>query len=199
VWAPLDVDSERKSPRDRRVLAVVGLLKPGVTVEAAHAELESIASDLRTENPRTNSEWGVRVVDSLTGRRGPQTLYNLGLLSVGATLVLLIAYMNVALLLLAKSIARQKELKINLILGAGPLRIIRQQIFEGLLVSIPACLLGFAIAWGLILALKASPDPSITGCLLIGGFLGSLCVWRSECQLYLLSYRSCRALSGSRP
>ena len=108
--------------------------------------------------PTTNGGWDARVVNTRIGRTAPQTYYNLGLLSVGAALVLLIACVNVASLLLARGIARQGELSIRLALGANPSRIVRPQIFEGVLVAVPAVIVGLALALCVIVPLKNSTN-----------------------------------------
>jgi putative ABC transport system permease protein len=158
LWAPLELGTARTTPRDSRVLGLVGLLKAGVSVEQAHQEIHAVALQLQSEFPSTNGGWDARVVDTRTGRTAPQTYYNLALLSVGGALVLLIGCVNVALLLLARGIARQKEFGIRLALGATWLRVARQQALEGLLMALPAGLLGLALAVALIRPLKNRDD-----------------------------------------
>jgi predicted permease len=72
---------------------------------------------------------------------------------------LLNACVNVALLLISRGIARQKEFSIRLAVGAGRLRIVRQQAFEGLMIAIPASLLGLGLAIFAIKLLQISADP----------------------------------------
>ena len=158
LWAPLDVESQRQAARDRRVLAVVGLLKPGVTVDEANLELHTIATQLAQEHPLTNKGFDIRVVDTRTGRTGAQTYYNLGLQSVGAVLVLAIGYIDIAFLLLTQGLERQKEFTISLALGARPGRLVFQQALEGLIVGVLGCGAGLLLALTIIQALKVSPD-----------------------------------------
>jgi hypothetical protein len=122
LCVPFDLAVARKAPRDARSLTVVGVLKPGVTVAQAHNEVYALARQLVAEHPDTNRGWDARVVDTHTGRTGPQTYYDLGLISIAGGLVLLNACVNVALLLLSRALARQKEFSVRLAVGAGRFR-----------------------------------------------------------------------------
>jgi len=157
LWAPLELGAGRAAPRNVRSLTVVGLLKPGVTVAAANQEIHAVSLQLQREYPATNGGWDARAVNTWVGRTGPQTYYNLGLLAIGAGLVLLIGCVNVAMLLLARGISRQKEFAIRLALGAPPVQIVRQQALEGLLVALPAAGIGLALAVLVIKLVKMAP------------------------------------------
>jgi len=87
-------------------------LKPGIAKETAHAEMTAVARQLGAEQPRTNASTGVAVVglrEHLVGDLGSA----LWLLVGAVALVLLIACINVANLLLARSSARQREIAIR--------------------------------------------------------------------------------------
>jgi predicted permease len=159
LWAPLNLEQGRAGSRDGRVLAVVGLLKPGTTAAQAHQEIHGVSVQLQREYPSTNGGWDARVLNTRLGRTGPQTYYNLGLLVIGGGLVLLIGCMNVAMLLLARGMSRQKEFSIRLALGATPLQVVGQQALEGLLIAVPAASIGLALSVGVIKLLKMSADP----------------------------------------
>jgi predicted permease len=159
VWVPFDLVAARKGPRELRSLTVVGILKPGITVAQAHDEVHNIALQLAGEHPDTNHGWDARAVDTHTGRTGPQTYYNLALESIAAGLVLLNGCVNVALLLMSQGIARQKEFGIRLAVGATWLRIVRQQVLEGLLIAVPALLIGFGLTVVGVDMLRMSADP----------------------------------------
>ena len=159
LWVPFDLAAARDAPRDARSLTVVGILKPGVTVAQAHGEVHAVALQLAAEHEETNRGWDARVVDTHTGRTGPQTYYNLALEAIAAALVLLNGSVNVALLLISRGIARRKELRVRLALGAGWLRIARQQAVEGVLIALPAILVGFGLAVLGIYLLRLSADP----------------------------------------
>jgi putative ABC transport system permease protein len=133
-------------------LKVTGRLKPGVSLAAAQLELDVITSRLSRERP----DWkalkllGTPVLEQVTGPQRPLLLMLLGAVSF----VLLIACVNVANLLLARSTARQHEIDIRIALGASRGHIIRFVLVEALMISCAASLAAVAIAYGGLRALK---------------------------------------------
>jgi putative ABC transport system permease protein len=123
-------------------------LKPAVTVERADTAMKLIAAQLEKAYPDSNKGFGVEIVplhESMRGEHRPVLL----VLLTAATLVLLIACLNVANLLLTRSLARHTEFAVRSSLGAGPLRMARQLLTEGLIFAIPGGALGMLIAfWG---------------------------------------------------
>jgi predicted permease len=126
-------------------LAVLGRLKPGVSIQQAQAEIEVINEGLRKADPKRWT-FGGRISglrEHLTGRfrRGLLIL----LCAVGG--VLLIACTNLSNLLLARGAARRKEVAIRSALGASRWRLIRQLLTESLFLSTCGALAGIAFAW----------------------------------------------------
>jgi putative ABC transport system permease protein len=127
-------------------LNVTGRLRPGVSLEAAQAELNVVAVRLSHENPDWKSLklLGTPVLEQVTGPQRPLLMLLLGAVS----LVLLIACVNVANLLLARSMARQHEIDIRIALGASRRDIVRFVLAEALTISIIASVAAVAIAYG---------------------------------------------------
>src|SRR5262245_10153748 len=141
---PLDTDPRRES-RDSGFLRVIGRLRPGVTAEAARADLDAIMARLRVEYPKTNAtHLGTSVTDwrsALVTNQRPVLL----LLQGAVALVLLVACANVANLFLASAIRREHEFGVRAALGASPARRIRQIFVETLPVAVAAGAAGLAI------------------------------------------------------
>ena len=135
-----------------QILNVMGRLKPGVSIERARAELESIREMRRQTGQRTGGSAHLRVVpyaDKLVGdARKP-----LVILQAAVALVLLIVCVNTANLLLVRGSARQREIAIRTAMGAGRARVLRQFFVESLLLGAIGCAAGLLAARGVIAAM----------------------------------------------
>jgi predicted permease len=135
----------RMQNRRAHFIHVVARLRPGATLPQAQSELTLFASNLSRLNPATNANLNFttrRLQQDLVGDIG-STLWLL-LSAVG--LVLLVACVNIASLLLARAVSRERELAMRVALGAGRGRLIRQCLTESAVLSICGGLLGIAIA-----------------------------------------------------
>jgi CheY-like chemotaxis protein len=124
---------------------VVARLRPGVTLAQAQAEMDVIARLQAEQYPETNRGREIRVVPLLE-HIGGESRNGLWLLSVGTAMLLLIACSNVATLLLARGLARRREVAIRTALGAPRWRIVRQFLMEALILAACAGLLGVLLA-----------------------------------------------------
>src|SRR6185312_7446403 len=146
VWAPIGYELGSDSAcRSCQHLRGFGRLKRGVSVVQATAEMNVIREAMRREHPQDYEEGFIAVVplrDALTGPVRTPLLVLLG--AVG--FVLLIACANVANLLLARSVARQRELTLRTVLGASRVRIARQLLTESLMLGAAGAMLGLGLA-----------------------------------------------------
>ena len=134
--------------RGARWIEGFAVLKPGVTIAQAQAEISGVAQRLETAYPSTNRNRGIRFYPLWqTPFNGAGTLLpTLRVSLVVACFVLLIACANVGNLLLVRSLGRRHEMTVRLSLGAGRWRLIRQLITEGLLLAVASAAGGLFIA-----------------------------------------------------
>ncbi|HKQ77450.1 MAG TPA: ABC transporter permease [Blastocatellia bacterium] len=147
LWKPLAAAFDEKD-RGHHFAFGIGRLKPGVTIEAAGAEIEAIAAAIAREHPKTNDGFEGVVKpwrDAVLEDAGDLLWLLLG--AVG--FVMLIACANVANLLLTAGASRAGELAIRSALGASRASLMRQMLIESLLLASLGGALGLLIAlWG---------------------------------------------------
>jgi putative ABC transport system permease protein len=161
MWVPVGPLSDQESWKQRGNhpgLYGVARLKPGVTVEQARADMDTVAEGLEQRYPDSNTGNRVTITPLLENYvRDIRPALWILLGAVG--LVLLIACANVANLLLARATSRQKEIAVRLALGASRWRIIRQLLTESVLLSFIGGSIGLLLAqWGIDLILAISPN-----------------------------------------
>ena len=199
-------------------LIATGRLKPGVTLRQAQADMDSVGEHIAAVYPKSNKGWGVMVEplknDFLPSERKQTLWFLLG--AVG--FILLIACVNVANLLLARGIARQKELAVRSALGATRKIIFQQLLTESLLLSLVGGMLGIGVGYAMLRALiatmpahtlPAEADLQLNLPILcftvVGHYLGGPSVWQ-RARVVCLAHRSRRDAQrrrtlghGSRP
>ena len=144
LWATPAFDLTSSSGKNHYLFGV-GRLRAGVALAQAQAEMTAIARRLEQQYPDRDRGAGVALVD-LQEQMVGSFRRALFLLSGAVGLVLLIGCANVAHLLLARSVARQKEFAIRTALGAGRLRLIRQLLTESTILALAGGLIGLALS-----------------------------------------------------
>ena len=140
-------------------LFVLGRIKPGVTVTQAQTEMSRIDGLLAKEYPDSNLRYGEAVVVPELQHLVGDARSALWILFGAVGFVLLIACANVASLLLARSMTRQREMAIRTALGAGRSRTISQLLTESVLLALISGFLGFGLAlWGTAGLLRLVPQ-----------------------------------------
>jgi predicted permease len=162
-WLPLSHLSQIDlTSRSHHSVQAIGRLKPGVTIEQARQELETIAERLRQLYPATHKHIGVELVplrQHLAGNLRPIVL----LVFAAVALILLIACANVSNLLLAQAAGRGRELAIRAAIGAGRGRLVRQLLVESLLLAALGGVAGLALACLSIPVLRSGLLGIVTG------------------------------------
>ena len=164
LWIPLQMNRSETNRSDRRSW-IITVLRKGVSEQAANARLAVLAKQIEQQYGATMPEyrgWDLRVwnvVEAVTGSVKPALL----VLAFAVAMLILIACANVAVLLLARSTSRMREVAVRLALGAGPPRILRQMLTESLVLSLIGGVLGVAVAYACLPALvRAIPEEYMT-------------------------------------
>lgn len=143
LWLPLATDLPAQQ-RSAHNLTVVGRLNPGVTIEAADADLKTLALAVGEEHPDYR-EWSARVVP-LTAWITESSRRSMLLLGLGVGFVLLLACANVANLLVSRGIGRRREFAVRSALGAGRRQLGLQAFAESLVLALVGGAAGIALA-----------------------------------------------------
>ncbi len=182
--------------RDNDFFQCVARLKPKVSIQQAQANIDTIVANWHHQYPESKVHVGAKVIPEISSMVSGTTHSALLMLCAMAGCVLLVACVNVANLLLARSLSRNREISIRAALGAGRWHIIRQLTLESILLGVFGGLAGLLIAvWG-IESFRAflpdisrideiSLDPGVLTftavvSLLVGIFAGLLPAWRAS-------------------
>jgi predicted permease len=146
VWIPFSfVESELQSTRKYHPLEVIGRLKPGVSLRRAELETETVAQGLSATFSSTNAKIGALVMplmEAVTGEVRPALVT----VWIAVGLVLLIGCANLALLMMARSLDRRRDVAVRLALGASKRAAVREFFLETLMLSLAGGVLGMFAA-----------------------------------------------------
>lgn len=152
MWRLITPDSAIARDPENSNVGVFGLLKRGVSIERAQQEIETVYKNAHKGDPGGIKR--IPVVHPLAEQfaylTGPNLRLSVMILFGAVIFVLLIACVNIANLLLGRSLARQKELAVRAALGSGRLRLVRQLLTESLLLSFGGAVAGILLTFGTV-------------------------------------------------
>ncbi|MBV6522764.1 MAG: hypothetical protein MNPFHGCM_02914 [Gemmatimonadaceae bacterium] len=159
LWAPLQYDMSEGRAWGHH-LRTVGRLRPGVSIETAHRDLNGIARSLVEKHPQAfgHPDLAVSLLQDEVTREVKPALVAV---SGAVLLLLLIACVNVANLLIARGTQREGEFALRAALGAGRRRLVRQLLTESLLLTALGGMAGLAVAWTGVRVLVAMSPASV--------------------------------------
>jgi putative ABC transport system permease protein len=143
IYTPLDFD---QTPRSARNVNAVALLRRGVTIEQARAEMDTIAAGLEAAYPDTNRGFGVQVLPLRRSFVGPDNTRLALVLMAAVAFVLLIMCANLANLLLVRGVARQREIAVRSAMGASRNQLMWVAFSESVLIAVPGAALGLLLS-----------------------------------------------------
>ena len=140
-------------------LLVMARLKPGVTIKQAQQNMDAVTAHIAQMYPKSDQGWGAYVEPLKDDFLPKERITMLWLLMGAVGFVLLIACVNVANLLLARGMARQKELAVRSALGAGRKVIFGQLLTESLILALAGGALGVGVGYAMLKGLVAAMPP----------------------------------------
>jgi putative ABC transport system permease protein len=158
IWRPLAFEPGNLT-RDFHWLTSFALLKPGVTLQQARAQMDGIGAQIAAEYPASNKEWGIIVEPFAETIVGSQLRSSVWLMMGAVGMVLLIGCANLANLMMARAAAREREVAVRASLGAGRWRLIRQFLTESVLISLCGGALGIVVGFAVMQLLRLALPP----------------------------------------
>ena len=158
IWLPYA--GRRDAERAARSLQAFGVLRPGVSLETARAEADAVAARLAERHPATNRGWGLHVMRVRDFLVPPATRRGLSAMLGAVLLVLLVGCANIASLLLARGMGRERELAVRSAMGARRRHLVTLLLVESLVLATGGALLGLLLSgWGVDAIVATNPEP----------------------------------------
>jgi predicted permease len=158
IWTPLVWTDKDRAVRGEHHYMVVARLKPGADLQQAQTEMNTISRRIEQQYPEDDKGWGALIVplrEEMVGEARPALLVLLG----AVAFVLLIACANIANLVLARTLARRKEIAIRAALGANRVRLLSQVLTETTMLALAGGALGLMVAhYGVALIVRFLAD-----------------------------------------
>ena len=158
MWRPLAFEPQNLT-RDFHWLGSFALLKPGVTLRQARAQMDGIGAQIAAQYPASNKGWGVTIepfADILVNNDLRRSVW---IMMAAVAMVLLIGCVNVANLTMARAASREREVAVRASLGAGRYRLIRQFLTESVLLAVGGGLLGIGVGYAVMALLRLALPP----------------------------------------
>jgi predicted permease len=161
VPAQMAANRDLLTNRSDREFTVKGRLRPGITIQAADAEVSAFARSLEQSYPATNRAFGAALRTELQARidDNPVTPLMIAVLFAIVLVALLIACANVANLMLGRGQARAREIAVRLAIGASRARLVRQLMAESLVIALTGGALGLLVARLGVEVISKLPNP----------------------------------------
>jgi putative ABC transport system permease protein len=158
LWRPLAF-TPGELTRNFHWLTVTGRLKPGVSLDEARAQMNTIGARIARDYPDSNKDWGVTVDRYADVFIGPQLRSSLYVLLSAVGMLLLIGCANLANLTLARGTARDREVAVRAALGAGRARLVRQFLTENVLLAVAGGIAGVLVGYAMLAGLRLIVPP----------------------------------------
>ena len=150
-WKPLIYGPEQRT-RSYHWLGAVGRIRAGLTLDQAREEMRAVSASLSPLQPAFKRNWSVALDPIAEGQVGATLVRSIKVAFGAVVLVLLLAAANLANLLLAKGVARRREMAVRAAIGAGRSRLAAQVLTESLVLCLAGGVVGIGLAYLMIQA-----------------------------------------------